>query len=78
MSWQSSVAQLKRSCTLAGKFARVLRCPCQITALEASSEVPKMEIVTERLLHEERKQKEKDSQESSSKALYASRSKKGW
>ena len=48
-----------------------------VTALEASSEVPKMEVVTERLLHEERKQKEKDSQESSSKALYATRSKKG-
>ena len=36
-----------------------------------------MEVVTERLLHEERKQKEKDSQESSSKDLYASHSKKG-
>ena len=50
-----------------------------VTALEASSrsEVPKMEVVTERLLHEEQKQKEKDSQESSSMALYASRLKKG-
>jgi len=48
-----------------------------VTALEASSEVPKMEVVTEHLLHEERQQKKKDSQESSSKALYASRSEKG-
>ena len=31
-----------------------------VTALEANAEVPKMEIVTERLLHEERKQKDKD------------------
>ena len=30
-----------------------------VTALEANKEVPKMEIVTERILHEERKQKEK-------------------
>ena len=44
-----------------------------VTALEASSEVPKMEVVTERLLHEERKQKEKDSQGSSSKALSVSK-----
>ena len=29
------------------------------TALEANEEVPKMEIVTERILHAERKQKEK-------------------
>ena len=28
-----------------------------VTALEASAEVPKMEVVTERLLHEERKLK---------------------
>ena len=28
-----------------------------VTALEASAEVPKMEVVTERLLHEERKMK---------------------
>ena len=48
-----------------------------VTALEANSEVPKMEVVTERLLHEERKLKEKDSHgSSSSKALSVSRSKK--
>lgn len=28
-----------------------------VTALEANAEVPKLEVVTERLLHEERKQK---------------------
>ena len=27
-----------------------------VTALEANSDVPQMEVVTERLLHEERKQ----------------------
>jgi hypothetical protein len=32
-----------------------------VTALEASEDVPKMEVVTERLLHAERKQKEKSS-----------------
>ena len=48
-----------------------------ITALEANSEVPKMEVVTEHLLHEERKQKEKESPiSSSSKAVSVSRSKK--
>ena len=48
-----------------------------VTALEASSEIPKMEVVTERLLHEERKLKEKDSHgSSSSKALSVSRLKK--
>ena len=31
-----------------------------VTDLEANAEVPKMEIMTERLLHEERKQKDKD------------------
>ena len=36
-----------------------------VTALEASVEVPKMEIVTERLLHEERKIKEKHGSETS-------------
>ena len=30
-----------------------------VTALKANEEVPKMEIVTERILHAERKQKEK-------------------
>ena len=48
-----------------------------VSALEASSKVPKMDVVTERLLHEEQKQKEKNSHESSSKALFLSRSKKG-
>ena len=48
-----------------------------VTALEANSVVPKMEVVTKRLLHEERKQKEKDSLvSSSSKAFPVSRSKK--
>ena len=48
-----------------------------VTALEANSEVPKMEVVTERILHEERKQKEKGSHESSSsKALFVSGPKK--
>ena len=48
-----------------------------VTALEANSEVPKMEVVTERLLHKERKQKDKESLvSSSSKALSVSRSKK--
>ena len=48
-----------------------------VTVLEANSEVPKMEVVTERLLHEERKQKEKEGRtSSSSKALSVSRSKK--
>ena len=31
-----------------------------VMALEANEEVPKMEIVTERTLHEERKQKDKN------------------
>ena len=31
-----------------------------VTALEANADVPKLEIVTERLLHEESKQKNKD------------------
>ena len=32
-----------------------------VTALEASPEVPNLEIVTERLLHEETKQRDKES-----------------
>ena len=32
-----------------------------VTALEASPEVPKLEMVTERLLHEKTKQREKES-----------------
>ena len=44
-----------------------------MTALEANSEtVPKMEIVTERLLHEERKMKEKETEDNGRKALTAS------
>ena len=51
-----------------------------VTALEASSEnVPKMEIVTERLLHEERKLKEKGAEDDHSgrKALIPSQAEKG-
>ena len=45
-----------------------------VTALEANPEVPKMEVVTERLLHEERKQKERaDAGGSSDKALTVER-----
>ena len=51
-----------------------------VTALEASVEVPKMEIVTERLLHEERKIKEKHGSETSDgtmKAMFVNRQSKG-
>ena len=50
-----------------------------VTALEASVEVPKMEIVTERLLHEERKIKEKHGSETSDgmKAMSVNRQSKG-
>ncbi len=45
-----------------------------VTALEANPEVPKIEVVTERLLHEERKQKERaDAGGSSDKALTVER-----
>ena len=37
-----------------------------VTALDASSEEPKTEVVMEQLLHKERKQKEKDTQGRSS------------
>ena len=47
-----------------------------VTALESNAAVPKMEVVTERLLHEERKQHDKGSS-SPSKALYVSHQKKG-
>ena len=41
-----------------------------ITTLEANEEVSKMEIVTERILHEERKQKEKNNSDlSAEKAM---------
>ena len=50
-----------------------------VTALEASVEVPKMEIVTERLLHKERKIKEKHGSETSDgmKAMFVNRQSKG-
>ena len=45
-----------------------------VTALEASAEVPRMEVVTERLLHEERKQKDPEGEERShEKAMAATR-----
>ena len=40
-----------------------------VTALEASAEVPKLEVVTERLLHEETKRKDKDSSNTDAKAI---------
>ncbi len=43
-----------------------------VTALEANPEVPKMEVVTERLLHEERKQKDKEGSAGPFKALIGS------
>ena len=46
-----------------------------VTALEVNVDVPKMEVVTERLLHEERKQQDKGSS-FPSKALSVSRHKK--
>jgi hypothetical protein len=50
-----------------------------ITALEANVEVPKMETVTERLLHEERKMKERSVSETNDemKAMFANRQSKG-
>ena len=49
-----------------------------VTALEANSEtVPKMENVTERLLHEERKLKEKEAEDDTRKALTADGSFRG-
>ena len=50
-----------------------------VTALKASVEVPKMEIVTERLLHEERKIKEKHGSETTDgmKAMFINRQSKG-
>ena len=49
-----------------------------VTALEASEDVPKMEVVTERLLHAERKQKERTSPDSSGeKAMMAKRQFRG-
>ena len=40
-----------------------------VTALEANAEVPHMEVVMERLLHEEKKQKERDDDREQSRAL---------
>lgn len=42
-----------------------------VTALEVNEDVPKMEVVTERLLHSERKQKDKSSFDFSEKAMAA-------
>ena len=48
-----------------------------VTALEANSAVPQTEVVTERLLHEERKRKDReDSEKTHMKAMTVSRSKK--
>lgn len=48
-----------------------------VTALEANSEtIPRMEVVTERLLHEEQKQKEKEAANEERKALAAKGSSK--
>ena len=41
-----------------------------VTALEANEDVPKMEVVTKRLLHAERKQKEKSSVDLNEKAMF--------
>ena len=47
-----------------------------VTALEANPDVPQMEVVTERLLHEERKQQDReDSERSHLKAMTVTRSK---
>ena len=40
-----------------------------VTALEANADVPKMEVVTERLLHEERKLKDRGASEDSEKGM---------
>ncbi len=45
-----------------------------VTALEANEDVPKMEVVTERLLHSERKQKDRTSVDFSEKAKFKGRS----
>jgi hypothetical protein len=48
-----------------------------VTALEANSDVPQMEVVTERLLHEESKQKDQeDSEKTHLKAMTVTRSQK--
>ena len=40
-----------------------------VTALEASAEVPKLEVVTERLLHEDSKRWDKESSNADGKAM---------
>ena len=40
-----------------------------MTALESSPDVPKLEVVTERLLHEETKRKDKETNHSDLKAM---------
>ena len=48
-----------------------------VTALEANSDIPPMEVVTERLVHEERKQKDReDSEKVHPKAMPVTRSRK--
>ena len=44
-----------------------------VTALESNPEVPSMEIVTERIMHEDRKLKESESPRDRNQALYAGR-----
>ena len=46
-----------------------------VTALEASAEVPKIDVVTERLLHEERKLREKEEGTSTDENAMATQSK---
>ena len=48
-----------------------------VTALEASAEVPQMEVVTERLIHEERKLKERESAGGSREEAMYTKSRKG-
>ena len=49
-----------------------------VTVVEANPEVPKMEVVTERLLHEDRKQKKRaDDGGSNDKAITVERRRKG-
>ena len=47
-----------------------------VTALEANTDVPKMDIVTERLLHEERKRNSRDDSEPSSERAMTSHSRR--
>ena len=58
----------------------IVSCTCSLTltiyactALESNTDVPKMEHVTERLLHEERKLKGKDVGPSNERASHGSR-----